>query len=388
MRRLLKQALAVLFCLTISSNAAAENLRVATFNASLNRNGPGILLKDLMSDKDTEIEAISEIIRTVRPDILLINEFDYDATDEAARQFVTRLKNAGPTTRGISYDHMFSAPSNTGLASGMDLDGDGQDDGPRDAFGYGRFPGQYGMLLLSRYPIDPDDSYTFRDMLWRDLPNALLPVTAENAPFPSARAHAILRLSSKSHWDIAVETSAGPLRILAAHPTPPVFDGPEDFNGRRNHDEIKFWTHYLNNVEMPSDQGPHVFTGNNFVILGDMNADPNDGDGLLSAINDLLSDPRLQDPKPRSAGAKQATLTQAGTNLDHSGDPANDTSDWNDENGPGNLRVDFVLPSSGLRVTDAGVFWPMSDEPAHALITASDHRLVWVDIDLGAVSSD
>ena len=54
---------------------------------------------------------------------------------------------------------------------------------------------------------------------------------------------------------------------------------------------------------------------------------------------------------------------------------------------PGNLRVDYVLPSAGLEITGAGVFWPVEGEPGAALIGASDHRLVWVDVTLPAASS-
>ena len=53
----------------------------------------------------------------------------------------------------------------------------------------------------------------------------------------------------------------------------------------------------------------------------------------------------------------------------------------------GNLRVDYVLPSAGLKVTGAGVFWPVEGEPGAALIDASDHRLVWVDVVLPATAS-
>ena len=55
----------------------------------------------------------------------------------------------------------------------------------------------------------------------------------------------MLRLSSKTHVDVPVATSAGTLHILASHPTPPVFDGPEDRNGRRNHDEIRLFADYV-----------------------------------------------------------------------------------------------------------------------------------------------
>ena len=45
------------------------------------------------------------------------------------------------------------------------------------------------------------------------------------------------------------------------------------------------------------------------------------------------------------------------------------------------LRVDYVLPSRSLKIVRSGVFWPPAGDPASALLDASDHRLVWVDID-------
>ena len=44
------------------------------------------------------------------------------------------------------------------------------------------------------------------------------------------------------------------------------------------------------------------------------------------------------------------------------------------------MRVDYVLPSKGFKVLDAGVFWPKRGAPGSDWVTASDHRLVWVDL--------
>ena len=35
---------------------------------------------------------------------------------------------------------------------------------------------------------------------------------------------------------------------------------------------------------------------------------------------------------------------------------------------PGNLRVDYVLPRKNMRITDAGVFWPLASDPTFALV--------------------
>jgi hypothetical protein len=89
---------------------------------------------------------------------------------------------------------------------------------------------------------------------------------------------------------------------------------------------------------------------------------------------------------PASAGAVDAALRNGQANLEHIADPAFDTADFAD-NTPGNLRADYVLPSKNLRITDAGVFWPASDDPLFRLVgdfpfPSSDHRLVWVDVEV------
>ena len=111
---------------------------------------------------------MAEIIQRVRPDIILINEIDHDARQIAAALFRDELKVGRNGAAGINYPQFFAAPSNTGVSSGFDLDGDGRVSGAKDAFGFGYFEGQYGMAILSRYTIQEPRS--FQDQLWIDLP--------------------------------------------------------------------------------------------------------------------------------------------------------------------------------------------------------------------------
>jgi endonuclease/exonuclease/phosphatase family metal-dependent hydrolase len=385
-RRIL--ALCTLTALLLASTVATgEPLRVATFNASLSRDGPGVLLLALQKRKNKQIKAVIEIIQTVRPDILLINEFDHDVDGLAKAEFIAWLAENSSDTKGIDYPHSFTAPPNTGYLSGEDLNGDGKTRGPNDAFGFGRFPGQYGMLLLSRHPIDAPNARSFARLRWKDFPDALLPTFSDGSPFPSDAAQSVMRLSSKSHWDVPVMVDGEALHIWASHPTPPVFDGPEDMNGRRNADEIRFWVEYLQGTEFTDDSevsAPREDAP--FVILGDLNSDPNDGDSRHEAIRALITHPMVQDPEPTSHGGAEASAVQRGANAVHKTDPSLDTADWRDKGGPGNLRVDYALPSADLSVTDAGVFWPTADDPLFRLIgkgkpVSSDHRLVWIDLD-------
>jgi endonuclease/exonuclease/phosphatase family metal-dependent hydrolase len=369
--------------LLLAAPAGAEALRVATFNASLSRQGPGLLLADIL-DRDPQVLAAAEVILAVRPDILLLNEFDRDHDAVALAAFRALLAEGVAGLPGIGFGHAFAGETNTGEPSFRDLDGDGDAHGPADSFGFGSFPGQFGMALLSRHPIDAGAIRSFRLLPRAALPDARLPRGADGTPFPSAAAQAVMRLSSKSHWDVPVDVAGSRLHILAAHPTPPVFDGPEDANGLRNHDEIALWSHYLDGLPLTDDSGRSApFAGGPFVLLGDMNADPFDGDGLHDGIRALLSHHRIRDPRPASDGAAAAAREQGGPNGRHAGPPDQDTADFREDGGPGNLRADYALPASTLAVTGSGVFWPAPGQPhAEAAAAASDHRMVWVDITL------
>ena len=290
-----------LFLLLSTSISVAETVRVATFNVSLGRRGPGVLLKSIMSGKDAQVLAVVAIIQRVRPDILLLNEFDADFTNLALGAFRGELDSGEDP---INYPYFFAPLGNEGAPSWLDLDGDGSADEWADAFGFGRFPGSEGMALLSRFPTNTDAARNFSLMKWVDLPDAIYPVNADGGAYWPENVMAELRLSSKSHWDVPVLLPNGLLvNILASHPTPPVFDGPENLNGLRNDAEIGFWVAYLNGVEFADDFGHQAgFSATEFVLLGDLNNDPNDGEGSKRSIHALLTHPLVTDLMQGSTG--------------------------------------------------------------------------------------
>jgi hypothetical protein len=370
-----------------------DTVRFATFNASLNRNFAGQLRADLSTPGNAQAATVAEIIQRVRPEVLLINEFDFDPI--AADLFRTNyLEVSHNGAEPIRYDHLFIAPSNTGIPSGFDLNNNGVIGGPDDAFGFGFFPGQFGMLVLSQHPIDTADVRTFQHFLWKDMPGALLPddpATPAPADWYSPEELDVFRLSSKSHWDVPILVDGKTVHFLVSHPTPPVFDGPEDRNGTRNFDEIRFWADYIT----PGTSARYIYDdegqsgglqpGASFVIAGDQNSDPLDGDSIPGAIQQLIEHPRVNTKlTPDSEGAVEQSALQGGANLTHLSDPRFDTADFADT-APGNLRADYVLPSKNLRIDDAAVFWPLSTDPLFRLVgtfpfPSSDHRLVWVDV--------
>ena len=367
-------------------------VRVATYNVSLYDERAGGLVARLQAG-DAGARGIAAVLQRVRPDLVLLNEFDYDPDGRAADLFQRDYLEVSQDGGGepLRYPYRYLAPVNTGVPSGLDLDGNGTAGGEgrdrgNDAWGYGLHPGQYGMLVLSRHPIDAAAVRTFQRLRWSTLPGARQPVDpATGHSWYPAAVWSQLRLSSKSHWDVPVRTPLGTVHLLAAHPTPPVFDGPEDRNGRRNADEIRLWAEYLDGGDKPwlcDDQGRcgGLPAGAAFVIAGDYNADPVDGDSAPGAIGQLLEHPRVNgDYVPRSAGALERATAHG---LPRAGDPASHTGDF----GPraGTLRLDYVLPSRDLPVRDGGVFWPRDGEAGANAAAASDHRLVWLDLQVAA----
>ena len=395
-------------------------LRVASFNLGLGLATPQALSQRLARREDPLLGRLSALLQALQADILLLNEFDNDgegrdlgAVDRFCRDW---LATPGPDGLAIDYPYRWSIPTNTGLLAACDLDGDGRLTLPGDGLGFGHFPGQYAMLLLSRWPLDSAARRTFRQLRWATLPAACLPDREPGSgrgDYYSAAALAELRLSSKNHVDVGVCLPDGrTLQLLLSHPTPPVFDGPERRNRCRNHDEIRLWCDYLDGAEwLQDDDGRRggMAPDARFVLLGDLNADPHGGDGDRRAIRRLLAHPRLHAGvatgalRPRSPGALAYASGAYGRRVRqfHGGrqrgipNPAN-AAYWTHLRG---LRLDYVLPSANLTVLDSGVWWPAPGEPGRHWLAdpqadavrpsdgdraswCSDHRPVWVDLQL------
>lgn len=370
---------------------ADSDIRVATYNTSLYSNESGGLIRSLEGDS-TQARKIAAVLQKVRPDLVLLNEFDYDEAHRAADLFQQRYLEVPQASGGaaLHYPYRYLAPVNTGVPSGLDLDnngiagGEGRERG-NDAWGFGLHPGQYGMLVLSRYPIDSTRARTFQLLRWSTMPGAAKPVDpATNRPWYRDEVWSQLRLSSKSHWDVPVNTPHGVVHFLVSHPTPPVFDGPEDRNGARNHDEIRLWREYLSPGEKPwlcDDQGRcgGLAQDARFVIAGDLNNDPIDGDGRHDAILELLEHPRvLRHATPRSAGGAETAERYAAQGIAHRGSPMHVTGDFGPKTGA--MRLDYVLPSTGFAFMGGGIFWPAKSDPDAAIADGSDHHLVWADL--------
>jgi hypothetical protein len=381
---------------TMAQPTQANSLRVATFNVSMEALNyvpyergvtpklTGAELASALANQHQQIRNIAEIIQRVNPDIILLNEFD--RTDQKHSNLATFISQylAKPQQgqTAIAYPYSFQAPVNTGVNSGFDLNRDGKVGVlPEDGVGYGYFPGHFAMVLLSKYPIEMQAVRTFQHFKWQDMPNALLTTVPESGdPWYSTQAWQNLSLSSKSHWDIPINVQGELVHMLASHPTPPVFDGAEDRNGKRNHDEIRFWHDYIE----PSKSG-YIYddkqqvgglaANQRFIIIGDQNASTVEGDAYKAGIGMLLNNPKIQDAMPESDGGR---LQQPENPL-----AKYHTAHWG-------MRADYVLPSTtGFNLVASGIFWPTKQQATFRLVkdrqASSDHRLVWLDLQLTAI---
>lgn len=379
-------------------------IRVCTFNLE------DVRLTDLVNEDGSprtdqpRLKRLAEVIQRIHPTILFLNEIAYDqpgapgykegmTPGQNARRFAEQYL-AVPQAAGLApltYT-AFMAPVNTGMPSGFDLDNDGAivttfpppppakaDGSPgaqtkdgraygNDCWGFGMFPGQYGMALLvdPRLEIQADQVRTFRLLPWDYMPGAALPLKPDGSDWFDAKEKPVARLSSKSHWDVPVKLPNGTVvHLLCSHPTPPAFDGPEMRNKKRNHDEIRFWADYVDGEQWIVDDnnvGGGLDWLAHFVIVGDLNADPDEGNAYKNPIGMLSAYMKIQSKVRPVSGVEVPGL-----------DP--------DDTAMFKMGVDYVLPSRYLEVGESGVW---RDNPSGTGGFPSDHFPVWVDLTVPA----
>ncbi|MEA3505411.1 MAG: endonuclease/exonuclease/phosphatase family protein [Bacteroidota bacterium] len=388
MRKLFLLPLIGLIAITLfscSTEKKSTTVKYATFNTSMYRAEHGFIMKDLMSGNDEQIKGIAEIIQRVRPDIINLQEFDYDVRGKYADLFRKNyLEISQNGAEPIEYKYAIAIASNTGIFTHFDLNNDGKIHTPADAYGFGKYPGQYAFTILSKYPIDTANVRTFQKFLWNDMPDANIPTYADGKPWFSDKELEKYRLSSKNHVDVPIIINGKTIHTIIAHPTPPVFDGEEDLNGKRNHDEIRMIADYISGDK----KAEYLYDDNgvsggldkdaSFVIMGDMNADPVDGDSYKNAIMQILNSPKISQEVttgkfvPSSQGSFDNSSKNPGK-----GNPNHDTSIFG-------LRIDYVLPSNDIKVVESGVFWNSKENKNFELTNGgdiTDHRMVWVVIE-------
>ncbi|MGR5209437.1 endonuclease/exonuclease/phosphatase family protein [Vibrio rotiferianus] len=370
-----------------------------------------------MAEKVIQIRNVAAIIQKNRPDVLMMAEFNNDGTGEdkvALEGFQKNYLSIAQSLEGaggeanlepIEYPYAESYSTNTGLNSGLDLDNNGTAGQlPGDAWGFGFYHGQYAFALMSKYEIDTKNTRTFQEFKWKDMEGAQIPtitICDGSQTIPDGMACGddwytadewdVVRLSSKNHVDapIIIPTEKGDevVHLLMSHPTPPVFDPGK--NKVQNGAEVEFWHHYVQGKEYFYDDAGNkggLAEGAKFVMMGDQNLDPLDGDGFSEIMQAFHNDPLVnQDVMngelyPTSFGAAEHAVDKNSTHPI----PNRITSTFG-------LGVDYAMPSANLNVVDSGVYWAASYEEGRKLFNdarigkygngkdvSSDHRMIWI----------
>lgn len=453
MKNISKSLLAAAISLGLMAGCNSQNdsetptpmVRFATFNLSFDRTAAGMLAGELAlsrTEQDAllarladgtlsgaektkaldvqQIRNIAEIIQRTRPDVFLLNEFDNDGKGSDTKDLKAFNDNylahaQHDEVKAISYPVLQNFATNTGLMSGHDLNLDGKvNNGPDDAWGFGNYHGQYAFAVMSQYPIDTKQIRTFQKFKWKDMPGEVNPVIDDcnnaKAPIPASRqcgdawyddaTWQAFPLSSKNHADVPVRIKRGNkeevIHFLISHPTPPIFGNAARHNVKHNRAEVAFWQDYVETASyMVDDAGKAggLPAGAKFVIAGDLNADPQIGDGDLTAIQDLHNHILVNQAVtngaliPVSQGGPECLASQPDQCKRNNNRPTPERI-----TSSSGLQLDHVLPSANLNAVASGVFWPASFEPGYHLVydaklgiakgVSSDHRLVWVDFKL------
>ena len=346
-----------------------------------------------------QAEAAARVIQEVDPDVLVVNELannEQEATTEEdvptdqtnIEAFVDNYlsKPQRENLEGIEYEYTLQPESNTGVLpeEEYDFNKDGEaGNRPGDAFGFGFYPGQYAFAIASKYPFDEGAIRSFQEFLWADMPDNLIPLAGDEEVVtdPGEDETAIylneeeedldaFRLSSKTHIDVPFDVDGETVHGLFSHPTPTGFDGVNNFNGRWNHDENRFWADYIDDADyIYDDSETHggLDDDASYVLLGDMNAGPGD-EPLDPATKYFVDNDDFNSRSlPTSPGGAQLGNQYATANFGGDGS-----------------KVDWVLPSPDLSKRASSVVWPNPNANKRGLAddvaTASDHRLVWADI--------
>ena len=319
---------------------------------------------ELASRHSAQAKSIASMIRQVDPDVLLILELDKTANLDVLTLFHDLYIKEHDST---GYPYRYHFESNTGEDTGLDLDRNGRLGDPGDAQGFGRHPGQYAFALLARVPFQRAGIHQFRSLLWGDFEDSrILQVRRNGQPWYTDAARRLQRLSSKNHVAVPLMVREQIVWLFAAHPTPPVFDGDEDRNGHRNYDEIRLLKRLIGGSKSVSSDANTAFKlspNTPFVVMGDLNADPVKGDAVPGAISQLLAHPSIH--PDAATGSLVPALAGADDRDRHN------TSTFG-------LRVDYILPSRGIKVWQSG----LCESRKVGGKAASDHHLVWMDLDV------
>ncbi|UCD35333.1 MAG: endonuclease/exonuclease/phosphatase family protein [Nitrospiraceae bacterium] len=295
----------------------------------------------LRDPEHPQVLSASAIIRKVRPHVLSINEIE--GLPEAPRLFLDNFLQRGDSP--LRYPYQYAGATNSGVCSGLPP--------PFDFKGFGLFEGQYGIALFSRFPILREGIRSFEHFPWRALPGGLSSLGHRAVDVPEG-----FPLFSTNLLDVPLRMGGRVVHAILLHASVPV-RGP--FNKERNADQLNFLNEYISRRAL---SGAEPFKAENpFVVMGDLNADPEKGEGIKEAVGGLLANPALHGGMPPGPTFLEGGGVEA---------PPMDREGFS-------LRLDYILPSRDFVVLRQGVFGSGEAGWWNQVRLASDHFFVYAD---------
>ncbi|MEZ4872358.1 MAG: endonuclease/exonuclease/phosphatase family protein [Bdellovibrionales bacterium] len=270
----------------------------------------------------SQLNAVMGIVSSLRPDLLSLNEIQYDLPNVPDAGFQSSGENLNILAPlfGMAGATSVFYPANTGMKScprpeeltdelkeafqqrrydcpavtngAYILENPSAEDRIlfSDPVNFGMFPGQYSTGLLSRYPIKKQ--IIISEVRWKDVnPDLdLSQFTDGNGnPLPED-----MELFDKNFNHVVMDFQGAPLNVILLHTVPAFGFGNERTpNFQRNLDQLRFLQWYLGSASTgigPLEGIEPLAEGASFVAMGDWNVD-RDSDNLgAAAIADLQSE--------------------------------------------------------------------------------------------------
>lgn len=361
-----------------------SHIRVGQFNLR------EMTTKKLMDAADEQATAAAEVLARFAPDVVNINELQYDiqgvptssspgqpkadakpgtfgGAAENAKRLADRVRGVDPTA---DYPYVIQTLGNSGFL----WEGSNNGSAVFDLRGWGEWRGRFNTAILSKWPILEDQIRVIADFAWEDLPDNLIAQmeTEQGLTVPQG-----WPLFEKCLNVIPVQIGDEVVHFVLLHPVTPVYDV---INTYRNHDELHALQLFLEGKLPGVDPLPE---GAKYVVIGDLNADPEDGDGIEGSIQQVLDHPGLTAFFPEGHGTK---YSNGARNTYLGGCGLDDGSTVDDPTTHFQLQLDYLLPSKTLGTPTGGeVFFPdfkTAKDDFDLACRASDHRFVYEEIDL------
>lgn len=367
----------------VADAGAARTIRLGHYNIK------ELSTNKLLDNNDGQANAAAEILARFDADILEINEIQYDiagvpnrglpgaAGSPAPGDFADDAQNGQrladrihAADNSVTYTDTLMLLGN----SGFYFEGDDMDVWSYTLRGWGEWEGRFATAVLSKYPILRDQVRVIADFEWENLPdNKIAQMHEENGMtlpphFP---------LFEKSLNIVPIDVDGVTLYLVLLHPTasPASFD---PINPYRNFDELRALDLFLRG-ELPGVEP--LPEGALFVVSGDLNADPNDGDGIEGAVDAVVNNPSLIKSYPRGAGSR-GYYAQFNTFLGGCGNDDGETV--SDPTTRFQMQLDYQLPSVTLGAPlRHEMFFPdyqTEREDFDLACYGSDHRFLWMDV--------